>query len=465
MIVCVLIALFPIITNTLFGLQSVDRGHHDLFTLHGASRWTRLRKLQCPAALPAIFTGLRISAGLAVIGAIVGDFFFRQGEPGLGVLIDNYQLAPRSPSRCSPRSSSPSLLGLVVFWVFGCIGKRVVGPWHDSTRSPADPHLERPQHHHPTQGDTHPYAQAPQASPQRLCRSPASCSLAACGSSRAASSDSSAATAAAGGTTTAAAAARPPRPRPPRHHHRGAAAGGAGSLKGVCPDQIVSRPTGTPRPSTATCTSWSARLHGERRQEVGRRPRCSQQAARTPASTFEVRSGGPAIGFQTVTAQLYTDDTITARLRVHRRGRPELEGPARPSAVFAPFDEEPADRSCGTRPPTPTSRPSPTSARRHAIRAYFGGGAYMDYLIGQRHRSRRSQIDGSYDGTPANFVAAGGKVAQQGFASAEPYIYENEVKEWGKPVDFQLIHDAGYPIYAESMSVRAADKSPSSRPA
>ena len=83
--------MFPIVANTLFGLQSVDQAHHDLFTLHGASRCTRLWKLQFPAALPSIFTGLRIAAGLAVIGAIVGDFFFQQGDPGIGILIDRYQ--------------------------------------------------------------------------------------------------------------------------------------------------------------------------------------------------------------------------------------------------------------------------------------------------------------------------------------------------------------------------------------
>ena len=81
-LVCVIIALFPIVANTLFGLLSVDRSQHELFTLQGASRSTRLWKLQFPAALPAIFVGLRISAGLSVIGAIVGDFFFRQGDPG-----------------------------------------------------------------------------------------------------------------------------------------------------------------------------------------------------------------------------------------------------------------------------------------------------------------------------------------------------------------------------------------------
>jgi NitT/TauT family transport system permease protein len=88
-IVCVLIALFPIVANTLFGLQSVDRGMHELFDLHGVGRVTRLVKLQFPAAMPAVFAGFRISAGLSVVGAIVGDIFFKQGTPGLGIVLDN----------------------------------------------------------------------------------------------------------------------------------------------------------------------------------------------------------------------------------------------------------------------------------------------------------------------------------------------------------------------------------------
>ncbi|MEC7383684.1 MAG: ABC transporter permease, partial [Actinomycetota bacterium] len=88
--VCVIISLFPIIVNTLFGLQSAERGLHDLFTLHHASRLTRLRKLMFPAARPAIFAGLRISAGLSVIGAIVGDYFFGQGAVGIGQLLKRY---------------------------------------------------------------------------------------------------------------------------------------------------------------------------------------------------------------------------------------------------------------------------------------------------------------------------------------------------------------------------------------
>jgi NitT/TauT family transport system permease protein len=132
-LVCVLIALFPIIANTLFGLQSVDSSQHDLFTLHSVSRLTRLWKLELPAALPAIFTGLRIAAGASVIGAIVGDFFFKQGEPGIGILIDLYRARLQSEQLFAAVFAS-SMLGVVVFWCFGLLARRVVGRWHESGR-------------------------------------------------------------------------------------------------------------------------------------------------------------------------------------------------------------------------------------------------------------------------------------------------------------------------------------------
>jgi NitT/TauT family transport system permease protein len=131
--VCVLIALFPIITNTLFGLKSVDAGQHDLFTLRRAGRWRRLTRLELPSALPAVFTGLRISSGLSVIGAIVGDFFFRQGESGIGRLIDGYTQSLES-GRLFAAIIVSSLFGLVVFWSFGLAAQLVVGPWHESGR-------------------------------------------------------------------------------------------------------------------------------------------------------------------------------------------------------------------------------------------------------------------------------------------------------------------------------------------
>jgi hypothetical protein len=82
----------------------------------------------------------------------------------------------------------------------------------------------------------------------------------------------------------------------------------------------------------------------------------------------------------------------------------------------------------------------------------FAGGFYIDYFLSEGIL-QESQLDYSYDGSPAGFVAAAGTVAQQGFASAEPYIYENEITDWGKAVDYELINDAGYPKYAAVVSV------------
>lgn len=131
-VVCVIIALFPIIVNTLFGLQSADRAMHDLFTLHHAGRITRLRKLMFPAALPAIFAGLRISAGLSVIGAIVGDFFFGKGDVGIGQLLRRYANQLKGEELLAAVILS-SALGVAVFLLFGWIQNRVIGKWYEGS--------------------------------------------------------------------------------------------------------------------------------------------------------------------------------------------------------------------------------------------------------------------------------------------------------------------------------------------
>ncbi|MDZ8274618.1 ABC transporter permease [Microbacterium aquimaris] len=125
-VVCVIIAVFPMISNTLFGLQSADPSAHDLFTLNKASRWQRLMKLQLPAAIPSIFTGLRNAAGLSVIGAIVGDFFFQQGSQGIGGLLRTYTLRLNMEPLFLAIIFT-ALFGVAVFSVFAALDRAVVG--------------------------------------------------------------------------------------------------------------------------------------------------------------------------------------------------------------------------------------------------------------------------------------------------------------------------------------------------
>jgi NitT/TauT family transport system permease protein len=128
-LVTVLISFFPIASNTLFGLRSVPRALHDVFTLAGASHMQRLVRLQLPAASPSILAGLRVSAGLAVIGSIVGDFFFSRGTPGLGRLITYFFLDTRA-GPMFVTAFVASLIGLAFFAVVVAANKILVEPWH-----------------------------------------------------------------------------------------------------------------------------------------------------------------------------------------------------------------------------------------------------------------------------------------------------------------------------------------------
>ena len=132
-VVCVLISVFPIVTNTLFGLLRVEANLHDLFTLHRSSRLERLVKLQLPHAIPDIFVGLRIAAGLSVVGAIVGEFFFRQGTPGLGRLLDQYRAYLQTDLLMGALFWAV-FLGILSFWVTGFVANRLTRNWYEERR-------------------------------------------------------------------------------------------------------------------------------------------------------------------------------------------------------------------------------------------------------------------------------------------------------------------------------------------
>jgi NitT/TauT family transport system permease protein len=132
LVVTVLVAIFPVITNMLFGLQSTDRSLHDLFTLNQASRWTRLIKLEFPSALPSLMTGIRIASGSAVIGSVVADFFFAKGEKGIGYYIRTRQQQSIQRPEMFAGTITASLFGILMFILIGWATSRAIRNWHDS---------------------------------------------------------------------------------------------------------------------------------------------------------------------------------------------------------------------------------------------------------------------------------------------------------------------------------------------
>ncbi|HEX3884643.1 MAG TPA: ABC transporter permease [Stellaceae bacterium] len=134
LLVCAwIVAFFPIVSNTTVGLNSADRNLLALFRLYGASRWQVLWLLRLPTALPYFLAGLRISGGLALIGAVVAEFVAGTGgsETGLAfrILEAGYRLA-------IPRLFAAlvllSLTGIVIYLILDAISRRLLRNWHES---------------------------------------------------------------------------------------------------------------------------------------------------------------------------------------------------------------------------------------------------------------------------------------------------------------------------------------------
>lgn len=228
-------------------------------------------------------------------------------------------------------------------------------------------------------------------------------------------------------------------------------------LSGVCPATVTIQ------------TDWNPEAdHGHLYQLLGPNPSIDANQKSVTGDLYSqgkptgvkvsIRSGGPAIGYQTVSSQMYKDKDITLGY-VTTDEAVQLSDSLPTTAVFAENDISPQMIMWDpkTYPDVKTVKDLGAALQKDGgVVRYFNGAAYMSYLQGAGILPE-SVTDGSYDGTPAKFVTAKGKDGQQGFATAEPYIYEHEVSAWGKPVKFQLVNDTGYPIYPESVSVRSGD--------
>jgi NitT/TauT family transport system permease protein len=137
LVICAtLVALFPIIANTTLGLRSVNPGLLSYFKLNRASRLQVLTRLRVPSALPYFFGGLRISSGLALIGAVVAEFVAGTGGTGTGLA---YQILQAGYQLNIPRMFAALLLitvtGVLLFALMSLLSRRLLGSWHDSETS------------------------------------------------------------------------------------------------------------------------------------------------------------------------------------------------------------------------------------------------------------------------------------------------------------------------------------------
>lgn len=236
------------------------------------------------------------------------------------------------------------------------------------------------------------------------------------------------------------------------------AAPGGVDLAAVCPATVVVQ------------TDWNPGAeHGHLYELVGPNPSIDatnkavtgdlMTSGQPTGVKIEVRAGGPAIAHQLVATTMYTDKDImlgyvTTDIGMRNSGKFPMK------AVFAEADKSPMMIFWD-----PATYPEVTDIKglgkamgdTGGVVRYPLNATYMEYLLSVGILPKKV-IDSSYKGDPAAFVAGKGKDGQQGFATSEPYIYEKEIDAWGKPLAYQLIHDTGYPIYPQAMSIRSGDE-------
>jgi NitT/TauT family transport system permease protein len=128
-----IVAFFPILSNTIMGLNSADHNLVNLFQLYRASRWQTLRYLRLPASLPYFLGGLKISGGLALIGAVVAEFVAGTGGSASGLA---YRILESGYRLQIPRMFAALLLislsGIAIFFLTSWIAHLALRHWHES---------------------------------------------------------------------------------------------------------------------------------------------------------------------------------------------------------------------------------------------------------------------------------------------------------------------------------------------
>ncbi len=173
--------------------------------------------------------------------------------------------------------------------------------------------------------------------------------------------------------------------------------------------------------------------------------------AADPSHTIEIRAGGPYIGFQPTVSLMATDPSIFLGY-VNTDEAIHLYDTLPTVSVVTPLEVNP--QIIMWDPATYTINEWPDVKDTGAVVNHFAGAFWTEFVVGAGYVDA-SQLDGSYDGSPTRFIAEEGRLIQQGFATQEPYNYEHVFTDWGKPVEFLLIHDGGFEIYQGALAIDA----------
>jgi hypothetical protein len=233
------------------------------------------------------------------------------------------------------------------------------------------------------------------------------------------------------------------------------ASGEALNLKGTCPDTVVIQTDWFPESEYGFLYQLLGpgyTIDKGKKRLIGPLVASGQDTG----VKVEIRTGGPAIGFQQVSAQMYADKSITlGQVSTDEAIQNSAKQPT--LAVLSPLEISPI-MIMWNKDAHPDFNTIADIGQTDTKILYYQTDTYMQYLLGAG-LVRSSQLDGSYDGTLGRWQQEKGTIANGGFATSEPYIAKAELRGQKYPnIDLQLINDTGYPLYGQALTIRPEDK-------
>lgn len=228
-------------------------------------------------------------------------------------------------------------------------------------------------------------------------------------------------------------------------------ASAAGALSGICPSTVEIQQNWTPEAEQGAYYELAASGGTtDSNQKTYTAPLLDPSTGKATGVNVELLAGGPAVGYSNPEQLLYENQSILLGVdatdtRIQSYAKTPTIGVVSPMELYDNvYFWSPAKHSL--------SSIADIGSSGATLLSYGTGGALNLYLEG-KGELKKSQIDGAYNGSPADFVASGGSMISGGYATYEPYYYSHDLTAWDKSISYQLIETTGYNPYSNDTFV------------
>lgn len=221
-----------------------------------------------------------------------------------------------------------------------------------------------------------------------------------------------------------------------------------GVLTGICPSTVMIQQNWTPEAEQGAYYQLAASGGSiDSDQKTYTAPMIDPATGKSAGVKVELLAGGPATGYSNPEQLMYENQSILLGVdatdtQIQSYAKTPTIGVVTPMNLY--------DNVYFWSPAKHHLTSIAGIAASGATLLSYGTGGALNLYLESKGELKKSQIDGSYNGSPADFVASGGSFISGGYATYEPYYYSHELAAWDKPISYQLIETTGYNPYSNT---------------